>query len=102
MHYRKSSPNPPRLLLRIVATAGAGALVGACSSGSGTESGHPCGSGFCGSAVMIPSDADVDGDAELRCGTGVCGSIGLPSSDAGEASVVGGGVMVRPDASSDQ
>jgi hypothetical protein len=64
------------LLLRIVAAAGAGALIGACSSGSGTESGP--------------------------CGTGVCGSIGLPVADAGDESVVGGGVMVRPDAASDQ
>ena len=93
MHYRRSSPNPPRLLLRIVAAAGAGAVVGACSSGSGPGS-HPlgladsapdAGDNCCPGAVDtgasdIP-DASADTDAELHCGIGVCGSIVEPDAD---------------------
>jgi hypothetical protein len=124
MHYRKSSPNPPRLLLRIVAAAGAGAVVSACSSGSGQggDQYHGVGSapavpsdgggeGGCngfsecggGSAYVPPSmDAGADGDAELPCGTGVCGSIVSPPSDAGEASTIVTGLVVSPEGGSDQ
>jgi hypothetical protein len=96
MHYRKSSPNPPRLLLRIVAAAGAGAVVGACSSGSGQGESHLF-TGSIGSQLgdAEPSDADVDGNSDPGCGVlccGFCGStVGL-SQDAGEASSVGGGL----------
>jgi hypothetical protein len=77
MHYRKTSPTPPRLLLRIVATAGAGALFGVAACGSGSE----------GSAPATPSD-----NTPATCGGHVCGSIALPSDeDSGfpEASVSG-------------
>jgi hypothetical protein len=79
MLYRKSSPHPPTFLLRIVATAGAGALLGATAcggsstmgsiaiadSGSGNDAGNggvpprPCGGGICGSAVMPPDSGEV-------------------------------------------
>jgi hypothetical protein len=65
MHYRKSSPNPPRLLLRIVAAAGAGAVVSACSSGSGQGDG----SHVFGSAPAVPSD----GGEEACNGFSECG-----------------------------
>jgi hypothetical protein len=119
MHYRRSSPNPTRLVLRIVAAAGAGAVVSACSSGSGQGS-LPCG-GVCGSvgiaqpdasddgggtesvgSVANFADASGDGDAELPCGTGVCGSIVSPPSDAGDASTIILGLVVRPEGGSDQ
>jgi hypothetical protein len=112
MHYRKSSPNPPRLLLRIVAAAGAGAVVGACSSGSGQGS-HPvgladsapdagdnCCPGVVDTGASDIPDGSADTDAELHCGIGVCGIVIEP--DAGEASTVGGGVMVRADGGGDQ
>jgi hypothetical protein len=90
------------MLLRVVAAASAGAIVGACS-GSTPEASHcsPCGSvgvsqdsgsddggedaqvlacggHVCGS-IALPTDSGPDADAEaeasLPCGTGVCGSI---------------------------
>jgi hypothetical protein len=99
MLYRKAAPNPPRLLLRIVATAGAGALLGvaACSSSSSS-----------GSTPLLPGDAADQGDfdanqimtgvlpenpdATLACGGGPCGIMVLPHPDgsAGSASDAGG------------
>jgi hypothetical protein len=91
MLYRKAPPTPPRLLLRIVATAGAGALMGmaACSSSSVN-----------GLAADSPADAADDADlldaspvftgllanpdATLPCGGGPCGSVALPP-DGGDA-----------------
>jgi hypothetical protein len=104
MLYRKSSPYPPRLLLRIVAAAGTGALVGACSSSSGgepqvygsvinpyNEAGDemPVGGGSVSHGLVgMPPDAsnDHDADAALPCGIGVCGSIAQPAADAGDGS----------------
>ena len=95
MLYRKASPRPPRLLLRIAATAGASALVGvaACSSSSDSPS-----SRLTGSVVSPP--ADDAGDAASNpvtimtgimanpdataCGGGVCGSVVMPQ-DGGDA-----------------
>jgi hypothetical protein len=57
-----------------------------------------------GGSVAVPPDAGGDGDAHLPCGTGVCGSIAMPAADggdAGEASVVGGGITVSPDSGPD-
>ncbi len=95
MLYRKAAPNPPRLLLRIVATAGAGALLGvaACSSSSAN-----------GSSPIVPAaDAADNGDLDanqiitgvlpshpdatvLPCGAGgVCGLMVLPhDGDVGD------------------
>jgi hypothetical protein len=92
MIYRKSPLQPTRLLLRIVAGAGAGVLVGATACGS-DDSAHP------GIVVMPSSGSSVGG--------GLVGSVGLtedsgadareaepPDGDASgdEASTVGGGV----------
>lgn len=116
MLYRKSSPNPPRLLLRIVASAGAGALVSAAACSSSEPSG-PCGGGPCGTVVLVPDSgvdpgppdaqsADVAAEAEPGrgpCGGGPCGSVAIPpdAGDGGEpeaATVVGGGLFPKPDA----
>ena len=99
MLYRKSPPTPPRLLLRIVATAGAGALLGvaACSSSHAV-----------GLSDSSPSDAsdidaafDHDGstpglvpnpDAEVACGPSrLCGVVALPTDagDGGESADAG-------------
>jgi len=109
MLYRKSSPNPPRLLLRIVATAGAGALLGstACSSSAG-----PCGGGVCGTAILVPDSGldagtfdaqSADAAAEAEAGQEPSG-VGLVSLDAGNsgepeaATTVEGGLFPKPDA----
>jgi hypothetical protein len=47
-------------------------------------------------------DGSADGDAELPCGTGVCGSVVSPASDAGDASAIILGIVVRPEGGSDQ
>jgi hypothetical protein len=107
MLYRRSSPTPPRLLLRIVATAGTGTLfaVAACSSsgaeglGPGTPSdasdtsdidgSFGCGNNPCGSSKLPDdaSDTDASPDATmLACGGGVCGTVALPDAgDGGDA-----------------
>jgi hypothetical protein len=129
MLYRKSSPNPPRLLLRIVATAGASALLGATACGStvgtvpdaaadsGNDAQGPCDGGPCivSMGVMpVPPDAgeagtvgggvvvspDSGGDARGPCNGGPCGVVVMPH-DAGEAGTVGGGIVVSPDSGSD-
>jgi hypothetical protein len=116
MLYRKSSPNPPRLLLRIVATAGAGALVGAAACSSSEPSG-PCGGGPCGTVVLVPDSgldagtpdaqsADATAEAEAGQGPGgggPSGSVAAPpdAGDGGESeagTVVGGGLFPKPDA----
>jgi len=97
MLYRKSSPSPPRLLLRIVATAGAGALVGgaACSSSEPTG---PCGGGPCGTVVLVPDSgldastpeaqsADAAAEAEAGYLTGVVPDGPGPSVDGPSGSV---------------
>jgi hypothetical protein len=81
MLYRKAPPNPPRLLLRIVATAGAGALLAmtGCSSSSSE-----------GSATITPSDASADDAMMLACGAGlVCGSLAAPPPDGGDSGDAG-------------
>jgi hypothetical protein len=121
MLYRKTAPTPPRLLLRIVATVGAGALLGVAACSSSTSS---------GSVPSAPTDAADEADfvdsagsianpfldATLPCGGGPCGSVAhLPDAgdggdlppDASDTGVdapddvthCGGvcGVIVRPD-----
>jgi hypothetical protein len=124
MLYRKSSPNPPRFLLRIVATAGASALlsVAACGGDTGGSTGNPnpdaettgpCGAGPCGVVPLPTGDsgwvgggslpAPTDAGPEARtgpCGGGPCGVVVMPH-DAGEASIVGGGTMVSLDSGGD-
>jgi hypothetical protein len=81
MLYRKSPPTAPRLLLRIVATAGAGALLAmtGCSSSSSE-----------GSATTPPSDASADDAVTPVCGSGlVCGSLAAPPPDGGDSEDAG-------------
>ena len=108
MLYRKVPPSPPRLLLRIVATAGTGALLGAAACSS-TSSGSIAG----GSITNMPSDdasnavmgfgaypcyedasACVDAAGPITnpdeggpCNGGLCGAVGMimPGGDAGDA-----------------
>jgi hypothetical protein len=95
MVYRKSPLRPPRLLLRIAATAGAGAMlsvgVAACGSSAGVD----------GVAALPPEDSGadhMDGDGAAPCETG-CGIVVSP--EGGDAEMVGGGVMVNPEAGAD-
>jgi hypothetical protein len=92
MLYRKTPPSPPRLLLRIVATAGAGVLLGAaaCSSSSQATSSMPTGPEGGDDAEseastivtgVLPSYPDA-----TACGGHPCGSIVMPPGDAGEVS----------------
>jgi hypothetical protein len=95
MLYRKAAPNPPRLLLRIAATAGAGALLGAvaCSStSSGSVAAPPTDSGDQGDVDMSGSSSS-GGSGSMPIVTGV-----LPSPHPDAAGCGGGpcGVMVRP------
>jgi hypothetical protein len=87
MIYRKSSPTPPRLLLRIVATAGAGTLlaVAACSS-RGAE----------GLSPDAPTDAsDTDGASSFG-GSMVNPDAALNCGDEGSACYGGGGIFIFP------
>jgi hypothetical protein len=96
MIYRKAAPNPPRLLLRIVASAGAGALLGVAACG---PSDAP------GSIVSVPhasdaaTDAEVDGDqfaAGFCCGSVVGAPPGI-SPDGGILSYpADGGILSYP------
>ena len=96
--YRKSPPTPPKLLLRIVATAGASALLGVAACSDSTSGFHgvgvvdatpppdsgddsTVGVGVVGSVAYLP---DAGHDTGLPCGTGVCGVVAMPH-DAGEA-----------------
>jgi hypothetical protein len=108
MLYRKAAPTPPRLLLRIAATAGAGALLGAaaCSSVGEPHGLVPMPNGL---VANPPADAADQGDSEGTpimtgvlpnpnpgpCGGGPCGTIALPAADAGDAG------ETAPDAVSD-
>jgi hypothetical protein len=107
MLYRKTPATPPRLLLRIMATAGTGALLGAAACGGvdSTSTGSPVSpvrdvadaqpTGDDGSITMgfvvgmptglLPLVRDAGGDATLACGTGFCGSAVMPPADGGDA-----------------
>ena len=63
MLYRKAAPNPPRLLLRIAATAGAGALLGAAACSSVGEP-HGLVRMPNGLVANPPADAADQGDSE--------------------------------------
>ena len=109
MLYRKSSPNPPTLLLRIVASAGASAILGtaACSGtdpvmgsvASIPDSGHE--QPNVGQGGQPPGSADSGTPGTGPCGGGPCGTVAMPP--AGDASVApcnGGpcGTVVMPPA----
>jgi hypothetical protein len=101
MIYRKSSPQPSRLLLRIVAAASTGAAL-ACGGSTSSEENHMI---LNGSLPAMPQDG---GDAMVSVGGGTmiagsidagilcnpCGVVAVPS-DGGDAMVfVGGGTMI--------
>ena len=65
MIYRKTPPQPIRLLLRVVAGATA-AMAVACSSSS--------------SGGGTPGIVDSGGDATGPCGDGVCGTVANPEA----------------------
>jgi hypothetical protein len=100
--YRRSPPNPPRLLLRIVATAGTSALLGAAGCGgevagsagnfgsdAKAETQRACGGGLCDGPGFT-----YDAESHLQCGGGPCGSVTTPPA----STWLGGGVMASPDA----
>src|SRR5580698_9898024 len=105
MLYRKVSPFPPRMLLRVVAVAaGAGSVLAACSSSSGSGGGAPDGGGVvcepptCALGVdagPLP-EAGEDAEAIVGCGAlGACGSDAGPPPEAGEdaEAIVGCGAL---------
>ncbi len=112
MLYRRSSPNPPTLLLRIVASAGASAIVGtaACSGtdpvmgsvASVADSGDEPVAYVTGSLAMPPPDADASGGP---CNGGPCGTVAMPppDADAGSGPCNGGpcGTVAMPPSDAD-
>jgi hypothetical protein len=103
--YRRTPPNPTKLLLRIVAGAGTGALVGMAACGSSEIMGSAVGSlhddagaddgavpqclGLCGSGTEPDAgdsgstvDADEGGNP---CANHVCGTIPAPEDAGGDA-----------------
>ena len=115
MIYRKQSPTPPRLLLRIVGTAGAGTLLGMAACGSpspdlvgsapalGTNDGGTSSDGasdsapdtiFMGSLVTGSVACPADGSEVVGCP----GTFPDASDDATASSVDGSGAC-PPDAS---
>jgi hypothetical protein len=129
MIYRKHSPTPPRLLLRIVGTAGAGALLGAaaCSSSSappvvmgvvpnvetdGAASDAAPVVAMTGSVACLPdatdgvvgcpdTSPDASADAHLQVVTGIVVSPSDASIDDANSQVVTGLVVSPSDASDD-
>jgi hypothetical protein len=101
MIYRKAPPQPGRLLLRVVAVAGAGAVAGAvaCSSSSsggsvGFVSGAVDGGGSDVGADQVVSGSSTgggflapDGGEEVGVGCDGCGLVGL---DAATSDVLNG------------
>lgn len=81
MLYRKASPTPPRLLLRIVAGAGAGAMLGAVACSSSSLSGVTA-------APHDGGDTSLDGtdgtDADDTSCHGFCVGVGSVAVPPGE------------------
>jgi hypothetical protein len=93
MRYRKAPITPPRLLLRIVGTAGAGALLGvaACSSSISSDS-APITTG-----IVVTGDAGGDASADAAA---FYMGIGVPPPCNG-CQMTTGVVAYTPDASTD-
>jgi hypothetical protein len=94
MIYRKSPPSPPRLLLRVVATAGAGALLGAVACSSSSFNGTVPSADASDDAAfeldavatgVLPGHPDA---TMLACGGGACGIMAEPD-DAGADACTG-------------
>jgi hypothetical protein len=85
MIYRKTPPQPGRLLLRIVATTGAGTLLGVAACGSPAESG-------CIGVCIPVSSGGSTGSASGSAGTGyeVMGSTGNLGLSGSTGSASGG------------
>jgi len=100
MIYRKASPSPPRMLLRIVAGAGACAIAAACSSTSPDVEGSVAtmDAGRGDAAQDAGDDAPLHGVIDSGgVGDVVTGVVVNPDAASGS----GGGIMVNPDASGD-
>jgi hypothetical protein len=80
MIYRKTPPQPGRLLLRIVATTGAGTLLGVVACGSPAEGGCP---GVCSGSEVSGSTGSTIGSSGASAGSGVSGSTGSTSGSSG-------------------
>jgi hypothetical protein len=96
MLYRRSPLSPPKLLLRVIATAGVGTLLGvaACSSSSATPDSQNLGPE--GSAGIVPSDAS---DEEVTVGClGFCGIAVQPDACGNPGCEPSGSVYVPPEA----
>src|SRR5580692_4720732 len=88
MVYRRASRRSPRLLLRIVATAGVGALFG--SGACGSDNPQPQFLFYGGSAPSSNEDAAADDSGTPTCHSmSMCGTGKLPD-DGDDASVEGG------------
>jgi len=99
MLYRKAPPGPPRLLLRIVATAGAGALLG--FTGCSSDSGSPVDSGSAvgpegGLLPNVASDASDDSAPVVFSSSG--GIMIRPDDDASPPDAEAGLDVSSPDA----
>jgi hypothetical protein len=104
MLYRRTPRNPPTLLLRIVASAGAGTLIGMASCGGETSTAN----GSIGLPATEALDAQGDDSGSIAVGSittgsmpcmGICGVVvvgSLPYTDDGEAPDSG---VSYPDAS---
>jgi hypothetical protein len=92
MIYRKASPQPTRLLLRIVAGAGAGALLGATACGGDDSSNHHILNG----TLVMPSSGSSEGGADVSHPVGV-----VPFNEGGISGIVimpvGGGIQPEPE-----
>jgi hypothetical protein len=96
MLYRKAAPQPARMLLRIVATASAGALLGVAACGSDSSIPGP-------DLALNPqhgADATADDSDGCLCGYG---STALPpdASNDGESDGSDGAAAFAGDAGSD-
>jgi hypothetical protein len=93
MLYRKAPPRPTKLLLRVVAVAGAGALLGAAACSS---------SDSVGSSVLAPDASDDHASGGSVDGGHYDGPNGVvPNPDGGDEHVVTGLVDGGEDASDD-
>jgi hypothetical protein len=90
--YRKAAPHPPRMLLRIVATAGTGALLGVAACSDGGSAPAP----ITGSlpALYVPDASD---DGSHFNGVAPCTPCGDDGDDGGSVRVVTGSLANPPD-----
>jgi|SRR5580704_5453214 hypothetical protein len=97
MIYRKQSPTPPRLLLRIVGTAGAGTLLGMAACGSNPNIVGSTGGVETNDGGMSSDGASDSAPDTIVMGSVVTGSVACPA----DGSDVVGCPGTFPDASDD-